>query len=435
MKVIKKNTLAYESFHKSLPYLTKAVGVGGSQRFIDFESSEHSSENKYSKILKQILEFEKRAKELKTVEQVFRQFEILLKCFLVFKEINLFSFDERVEYSSSINSNISERSRFFINTSISKGILKEIINSGKPKILLDSFVRNIDGVRLYFLLIPVLNENRSTKVLSILTPKNDYREDSIEVSLIHTGLLITLARIDLLLKDQELKNAYNEFQTYQSKLANDYKFSAIGQLTSGIVEEILSPLQVITSTTEFLREEDDRVEDEALDTINLQVKKVKSVINNLIKFAGTNDLKFKVQPSSINDLIHEFYELSVSSLNNDNYECILDLEENLPAILIQPNYIHQLLTNVFSLIRSSNSHGGGIFIQTKYREEKIVLRFLTTDYLEHLKNENIKLTKDENLRIIHNIMVKHEGELFFDSDKTKGTSIVLSFPIKRKIGK
>ena len=86
-------------------------------------------------------------------------------------------------------------------------------------------------------------------------------------------------------------------------------------------------------------------------------------------------------------------------------------------------------------MRSSVGVGGGIFVQSKYRDEKIVLRFLTTDFLEHLKNENIKQTKDSNLRIIHNIMVKHEGEFFFDSDKTKGTVIMLSFPIKRKIGK
>ncbi|MCL5030688.1 MAG: hypothetical protein M1480_16875 [Bacteroidetes bacterium] len=435
MKVIKQNTLAYESFHKSLPYLTKTVSAGGSQRFINLETKELVGERKYSKIFKQILEFEKRAKELQTVEQVFRQFEILLKCFIPVKEINLFSFDDKLKTFSSLTQNISERCRYFTNSIISKGIINEIINSGKPKIILDSIVHNIDGSKLFYLLFSIPDENKVTRVLSISTPKSDLGDDSMEVPLIHASLLIMLTRIDLLSKDQELKKVYNELQTYQSKLANDYKLSAIGELTSGIVEEILSPLQIITSTTEFLRGEDNYVEDEALDTIILQVKKVKSIIGNLIKFADTNDVKFKVQPLNINDLINEFYNLTISSLKNDNYECILDLEENLPSILIQPNYINQLMTNVFSLMRSSESVGGGIFIQSKYRDEKIVVKFLTTDFLEHLKNENIKLTKDANLRIIHNIMAKHEGELFFDSDKTKGTVITLSFPIKRKIGK
>lgn len=435
MKVIKKNTLAYESFHKSLPYLTKAVSAGGSQRFINLEANEFGEERKYSKIFKQVLEFEKRAKELQTVEQLFRQFEILLKCFIPVKEINLFSFDDKLKTFPSLTQNISERCRYFINSVASKGIINEIINSGKPKIILDSLVHNIDGSKLFYLLFPILDENRTTRVLSVSTPKNDLDDDSMELPLIHASLLIMLTRIDLLLKDQELKKVYNELQTYQSKLANDYKLSAIGELTSGIVEEILSPLQIISSTTEFLRGEENYTEDEALDTIILQVKKVQSIIGNLVKFADTNDVKFKVQPLNINDLINEFYNLTISSLKNDNYECILDLEENLPTILIQPNYINQLMTNVFSLMRSSESVGGGVFIQSKYRDEKIVVKFLTTDFLEHLKNENIKQTKDSNLRIIHNIMNKHEGELFFDSDKTKGTVIILSFPIKRKIGK
>ncbi len=435
MKVIKKNTLAYESFHKSLPYLTKAVSVGGSQRFVNLSSDELTDDKKYSKIFKQILEFEKRANELQTVDQVFRQFEILLKCFIPVKEVNLFTIDEKQKIFSPINQNISERCRYFTNSIISKGIIYEIIKSGKPKIILDSFVNNIDGTKLFYLLFPINDENRNTKILSVSTPKADLDDNSMELPLIHASLLIMLTRIDLLMKDRDLKKAYNELQAYQSKLANDYKLSAIGELTSGIVEEILSPLQIISSSTEFLRGEENYVDEEVLDTIILQVKKVKTIINNLVKFADTNDVHYKDQPININDLVNEFYKLTISSLKNDNYECILDLEDNLPPILTQSNYINQLLTNVFSLMRSSVGVGGGIFVQSKYRDEKIVLRFLTTDFLEHLKNENIKQSKDSNLRIIHNIMVKHEGEFFFDSDKTKGTVIMLSFPIKRKIGK
>ena len=116
-----------------------------------------------------------------------------------------------------------------------------------------------------------------------------------------------------------------------------------------------------------------------IDTINQQVKKVKSIINNLLKFAGNNDAKSKVQPCNINELIKEFYELTYSSLNNDKYECITDLEENLPPVITQPNSIYQLLTNILSIIRAGKGNEGGILIQTKYRDEKVEIRFLTTD--------------------------------------------------------
>ncbi|MDR3627343.1 MAG: hypothetical protein P4L45_10945, partial [Ignavibacteriaceae bacterium] len=219
------------------------------------------------------------------------------------------------------------------------------------------------------------------------------------------------------------------------KLANDYKLSAIGELTSGIVEEILSPLQVISSTTELIRSDDSQVDGEVFDTINTQVKKVKKIINNLLKFAGNNDVKSKVQPCNINELINEFYMLTVSSLSNDKYECITDLEENLPPVITRPNYIYQLLTNIFSMIRSQKGNEGGILIQTKYRDEKVEIKFLTTDCEEDLKQENLRNNKDINLKIINNIMASHEGELFIDSNDTNGTIINLSFPIKRNLGK
>jgi light-regulated signal transduction histidine kinase (bacteriophytochrome) len=92
------------------------------------------------------------------------------------------------------------------------------------------------------------------------------------------------------------------------------------------------------------------------------------------------------------------------------------------------------LTNILSIIRSGKGNEGGILIQTKFRDDKVEIRFLTTDFDEKLKQENIKNNKDMNLRIVNNIMTNHEGELFIDSEVTNGTVIILSFPIRRNLG-
>ncbi|MGA7723519.1 MAG: histidine kinase dimerization/phospho-acceptor domain-containing protein [Ignavibacteriaceae bacterium] len=439
MRVIKPNTLTYESFNKSLPYLTKSNGPGGSQRFINLDLGKEEDKS-INKSLKLILEFKVSIAKSKTNDQIFSLFEDTVKRILNIKELNIFIPDYESNLLISVFPALSERMSFFINKLFENKILKEVIYIGNPKIIVDSLVYNIDGTKTSYLLIPLGNESldinghNSNEGILVLSLASGCSETSPEILLIQLALAFILAQISFVNKQVDLKNKIDELQTYQSKLANDFKLSAIGELTSGIVEEILSPLQVITSTTELLRTEDNQVDGEVIDTINQQVKKVKSIINNLLKFAGNNDAKSKVQPCNINELIKEFYELTYSSLNNDKYECITDLEENLPPVITQPNSIYQLLTNILSIIRAGKGNEGGILIQTKYRDEKVEIRFLTTDMDEKLKQENLKNNKDMNLRIINNIMSNHEGDLFIDSDNTNGTVIILSFPLKRNLG-
>jgi K+-sensing histidine kinase KdpD len=404
---------------------------------MDLETEEDKS---IVKSIKLVLEFKDDIVKSRTNDQIFALYLELLKRILNIGELNVFFCESDDKVLASLLPVGSERISFFINKVFEKGILKDVVASGKPKIIFDSLVYNIDGSKTSYLIMPLVEEDidinghTSKEGVLVVSLTSEYRENSVEVSLVQLSLQFVLAQIALGNKQKELKNKIDELQTYQSKLANDYKLSAIGELTSGIVEEILSPLQVITSTTELLRSDDNEIDGEVLDTINTQVKKVKSIINNLLKFAGNNDAKSKVQPCNVNELISEFYELTASSLSNDKYECIMDLEENLPPVITQPNYIYQLLTNIFSVIRSEKGNEGGILIQTKYRDEKVEIRFLTTDYEEKLKQENLKNIKDMNLRILNNIMATHEGDLFIDSDKTNGTVIILSFPIKRNIG-
>ncbi len=433
MRVIKQTTLAYEPFNKSLPYLTKDDGSGKFMQS-DYSGEEYLTENRTLSIkLKQVIEFERTIASLNSTDLILHQFEALLKRLIRFKEINFFAQKDNKIFPYL--KPVSERTKLFINKTFSAEVLNKIFTIGVPKLFNDSFLNNIDGSKSFYLIIPVLEENKDKKLFTILMPLNKNIEDSEEIYIIRLCLQIVLSKIEFLLKQEELNKSLTEMQAYQSKLANDYKLSAIGELTSGIVEEILSPLQVILSTTEFLRNENEYADTEALDTINNQVRKVKTAINSLVKFAGNNDSKFKVQPCQINELLRELYNVINSSLKNDNYECILDLEENLPPILSQPNEIQQLLTNVFTLLRKNKSQGGGIFIQTRFKEEKVVIRLLTTDYAEELNSEAAKKNPDISLKIINNILVKHEGKLFIDSNKSKGTIVILTFPIKRKIGR
>ncbi len=433
MRIIKSNTVSYEAFHKSLPYLTKSVKGNGGSSLVDLNEEKEKFSKKYHAILQSIIAFEKHVKNSKDFQSAASYFGVLLKGILTFKEANIFLFDEEKKTLRPLSVSASERSVYFINRAYAEKKLDEIFKFGKPKIILDSHVLDIDGSKSYYLLLPIIEENKNKGLFAILTPHSSFSDNSLEIPLIQLGLSILLNKVELILKQHELTNAYNDLHVYQSKLANDYKLSATGELTGGILENILAPLQVIISTTELLRNDDEDADEDLLETINNQIKKIKSTINLLINFTNTPDGKTKIQPCDLNEVIESFYKVVLSSLQNDNYECVLDLEENIPSILSHPNYINQLLTYIFSFIRAKESSGGGIFVQTKYFNEKVVLRLLSTDFIPNLPKDNLGQKGDLNLRIVNNIMMNHEGNVSIESDKLNGTVIILTFPLKRNI--
>lgn len=54
---------------------------------------------------------------------------------------------------------------------------------------------------------------------------------------------------------------------------------------------------------------------------------------------------------------------------------------------------------------------------------------LFTDTIDELSNEE----KEFGLNILKHLMNKHEGDLRINNDKNSGTSLIFSFPLKRKM--
>ncbi len=334
----------------------------------------------------------------------------------------------------------------FINNAYKDGILDWVFENSFPKVIPDLKLYNIKGSKLNYIVFPLKSERKNKGILSILSSLTTLSVESVESKIIQLIGTIVFSKIELIKKTNELKSAYQDQQIYQSKLLNDYKLSAIGELTNGVVEEILSPLQVIMSQVDFLRKESSEITETEADTIKTQVKKVEKIITRLVKFASINNDNIKIYPCDLNRLIKDYYNILSSTLKNINYESYLDLADNLPPVLSNPDYIYQILSNIFSLINASladelskefpagysqNSYGGGVLIQTRYKDKKINVRIVFTNQFKKLNNG--KDAGYYSLRIVDNLMKKHEGELQLLSNEINGSVIVLTFPLQRKI--
>jgi len=433
LRVIKNHRVHCESFSSSLPAFTKAAG-NAKPRFVQVENPNAAglSEN-LPQLLKKLSLFEKQIKHLTNSKEIVLRVNDFLSSVLPFDEADLYFFDDFRLNLISVMESANPLTAQFINRLYSEGILDWVLNENKPQIIPDLRGVNSRGSKSNYLLFPV-GEGKEAKGVFILLTKPSYKfTENFEVQLAQLILNIAVPKIELIKKNEELHSTYHELHVYQSKLTNDFKLSAIGELTSGLAEDILSPLQVILSATDFLQSDEEGSGNKNLTVIKQQVKKVEAVVNRLVKFADLSDNHAEIKPCNLEEVIINYHSFINSSLQAANIECILDLGEKIPSVLSHPDYLTHLLTTVFGMIKSSTPNGGGILIQTKYSNGFVIVRIVTTSFIQTLVKNSKNSSDDLNKKMVTHLMQKHQGTVEFEADERAGSSIILTFPLKKKL--
>jgi len=394
--------------------------------------SEPALEN-FHAMLKKLSLFERQIKISNNAKQIILKVNEFINGVMDFEEADLFFFDDfRVKLNSVIEPKNLQTTEF-INRVFSEGILDWVLKENKPQVIPDLREVSSLGSKLNYLLFPVGEGKEPKGVFTLLTKPTYKYEENYEVQLIQLILNIAVPKIELIKKDEELNATYNELHVYQSKLSNDFRLSAIGELTSGLTEDILTPLQVILSAADFLESDDETIGNKNLNVIKQQVKKVEAVVNRLVKFADMNDNRLEIRPCRLADVINDYYNFISSSLEAAKIECILNLDENIPSVLSHPDYLTHLLTTIFGMIKTASQNGGGILLQTKYNNGFVIVRIVTTAFIQSLTKEQKTQNDDLNIKMITHLMQNHQGIVEYDAHEKTGSSIVLTFPLKKKI--
>jgi signal transduction histidine kinase len=433
LRLHKQNTENFEPFYKSLEDLdtegTKADKVSNVFRATG-DSGQNVLVEKYSHLFQSLLSFSQDLDNVKTIYDFVDVLKTTVRKLIPVKDADLLYFDDMLRRLNPLDNKPTEISEV-INHYYNEGILTILFESRKPIMLPELKSLNSQGPKLNYLLFPLYELNVKKGVFVILTGLTQNNFSEYDKYFINTILSLSISKVDKLLLKNKLNNTYDELQTYQAKLSNDFRLSAIGELTEGIVEDIMNPLQVILSQADLIYEETGNND---LLKIKSQVKKINSVINRLVKFSAVNQKNVTIQPCNLNNIISDYYELIKSTLENVGMEIVLDLDDALPPILTHQNYIYQILTNIFGLIKKSNFSSGGILIQTSYKNDTVVIKLLTTNKLEAFDEDKVENGKmDLNTKIIKNLMNKHEGKFLIENLTDGGSVISCKFPLKRKV--
>ncbi|MBK7632359.1 MAG: HAMP domain-containing histidine kinase [Ignavibacteriales bacterium] len=431
MRLLKENRRAYLPFLNSVEQLEKASdGKYKLKKRTNLPlACEQVSVISGGNVQIDLLAFSEKLNSLYQSEQIIAAFKDEISKLSFFMDAEIFSLDDKTSECKPIDKTCNQKLYYYVKNFLKNGILDWVAESKNAKFLpweVDNAAVN-SGLTCF--VVPIFSNNRFSGVLASLTNLKYLSEDSFEYRTLLTILNQTFAKLEFVRLRDELNKTYSEYQILQSKLFNDFKFAAIGELTSKSIEEIGSPLQVIMSYSDLLQKENPDLDSDATDFIRNQVHTIKEILDRLGNFINNSDSKPKLYSCSINTAINDFYKVIEHSLRADSCECVLDLEENIPSILSNYNSLKQILINSFSLINPLRGTGGGIIIQSRYSSETIIIKMLFTDTIDGLAKED----KEFGINILKHLMDKHEGEMRFISESGTGTNLIFSFPLKRKM--
>jgi signal transduction histidine kinase len=121
--------------------------------------------------------------------------------------------------------------------------------------------------------------------------------------------------------------------------------------------------------------------------------------------------------------------------------CLLELDDNIPGILIDERLFRQALLNLVKNAQSAMPKGGVFTIATNYADNEI--RISVCDTGIGIKKENLLkifepyfTTKDTGtglgLTQVYKIIREHKGEITVDSEPEGGTEFRIILPVPQK---
>ena len=233
----------------------------------------------------------------------------------------------------------------------------------------------------------------------------------------------------------------------ESRLRRAENLASLTTLAAGVAHEIKNPLASISIHLQLLQKSLAKQaalsKNEANDSHDNYFNVIKEEIDRLNRIVV--DFLFAVRPmnlelkkSSINDLISHLMEFFRLELEQTNIMCLVELDEDIPEILMDERYMKQALLNLITNAKAAMSNGGVLTISTNFSDNEIEVSICDTGI--GIKKENLEKifepyysTKETGtglgLTQVYKIIKEHKGDLLVDSDPGTGTEFRIILPV------
>jgi signal transduction histidine kinase len=156
-----------------------------------------------------------------------------------------------------------------------------------------------------------------------------------------------LAQLSTELQEEiaERRQAVEQLQRQHETLFQKEKLAAMGSLLAGVAHELNNPLSVVTMQADLLSEEmSDQGGTERVRLISQSAERCVRIVQNFLAFARqTPPQRTEV---ALNEVVEEAMKLLTYTLQVDDVDIQLHLDDHLPPLWADPHQLHQVVVNL-----------------------------------------------------------------------------------------
>jgi len=240
---------------------------------------------------------------------------------------------------------------------------------------------------------------------------------------------------------EKLQKARSHLEEHhRQELHQAETLAKIGELAAGLAHEIKNPISgIVFAANSILRETDPNdSRREIFEEMVKQANRVEQNLEALLTFARQSRLERF--PTDLNAIIERILLFIRQQPDMKFIKTESSLDEDLPEVLVDPKQIEQLFLNLIINAVQAMPQGGRLAVSTRYHatgnkvrvsvqdtgggipqklRDKVFLPFYTT------KVKGVGL----GLALCKEIVTRHGGTIFFDSNVGLGTTFTVELPV------
>lgn len=241
---------------------------------------------------------------------------------------------------------------------------------------------------------------------------------------------------------QKFNDMEDQLSQREKELIQSKKLAAIGTLASGVAHELNNPLNNIYISAQVLSKEAGdsslpAVKETIYDILS-QTMRVKKIVGDLLEFARGREPDMR--ETDMSEIILGAYKLVSTATDTGRINFSFDPGAAPLIITADSEQIERVFINLFTNAIDAMNGAGTLNITASAKKDtaKISIsdtgRGMTHDAVEKIF-EPFYTTRDKGtglgLAIVFNIIKKHHGEIYAESEEGKGTIFTITLPLKK----
>ncbi|MEZ0396012.1 MAG: cache domain-containing protein [Anaerolineales bacterium] len=242
---------------------------------------------------------------------------------------------------------------------------------------------------------------------------------------------------------QALRERDERLKEYaKRKIMESERLALIGQLAANVAHDLNNPLQGIVTYSYLLLESEtcNPEEKENVQKIVTQANRCRDIIRGLLDFSRQK--KPDKTLCDVNNLLTACVSLVERQALFHNIKVNMDLEENLPRVILDPSQMERVFLNLIINAAEAMDGNGQLFLSTRHNREGNCVEIKVRDTGHGISEENLEkifdpffTTKETGhgvglgLAISFGIIKEHNGHISVESTPGQGATFTVSLPL------